>query len=123
MLAKKDADMVVRGTAYNIARWARKSEQDVLAAIQVLSNPDTRRVEPQPHDGRRIIKHNEGWLIVNGKYYQDLMRTVHRKSYKAEKQREYRRGKPLAGEVAAIKAESNGNHKTYDSIVSARTQP
>ena len=73
MMAKKDADMVVRGSAFNISQWAKKSEQETLDALKILSSPDTKRIEPQPFEGRRIQRVEDGWLILNGKLYRDLM--------------------------------------------------
>src|SRR3982750_1865410 len=69
MLAKKNKDMVVRGTAFNIAQWAKKTEQEVLDALRILSSPDTKRIEPQQFEGRRIERVADGWLILNGKVY------------------------------------------------------
>lgn len=117
MLAKKDGDNVVRGTAFNIAQWAKKTEQEVLKALKILSSPDTRRLEPQPFEGRRIEKVAEGWLLLNGEFYQNLMREINRRSYKARKQSEYRRrkkGMPLPGEKAAVKALENGDPDEFD---------
>ena len=77
--------------------------------MKVLASPDTKRLEKQPHEGRRIERVEDGWLILNGKYYQDLMQSVNRRAYKAQKERERRerkqvgRGVPLAGETAAVK--------------------
>lgn len=73
MMAKKDADMVVRGSAFNIAQWAKKTEQETLDALKILSSPDTRRIEKQLFDGRRIERVEDGWLILNGKFYRELM--------------------------------------------------
>lgn len=90
MLAKKDADHVVRGSAYNIAQWAKKGEADVLRALEVLSKPDTRRIEAQPYEGRRIERVGDGWLILNGQHYEDLMRKANRREYKRQWQAEAR---------------------------------
>lgn len=90
MLAKKDFDNIVRGTAFNIGKWACKTEAETLDALKVLSSPDTRRLEPQPFDGRRIEKVAEGWLILNGEHYQKMMTTMNRRAYKTQKQAEYR---------------------------------
>lgn len=76
MLALKDADHVVRRDAYKLAKSAHKSEQEVLEALKVLSSPDKRRLEPQEFDGRRIKKVADGWLILNGQKYRDMMRTL-----------------------------------------------
>lgn len=73
LLAKQDRDHVVRGSAYNIAKWANKTEIEVLEALKVLSEPDKRRLEPQEHEGRRIQKVEDGWLLLNGEKYQRLM--------------------------------------------------
>jgi len=94
MMAKKDADHIVRGSAFNIASWARKTEKETLEALRILSSPDTRRLEPQPFEGRRIERVEDGWLVLNGKAYQDLMRGINRRQYKAEKQAEYRAKQP-----------------------------
>lgn len=73
MLAKKDADFIVRGSAFNIAQWSKKTEQETIDALKILSSPDTKRIEPQPFAGRRIERVEDGWLILNGKLYRDLM--------------------------------------------------
>lgn len=109
MLAKKDSDHVVRASAFMIGEWAKKSEADTLKALKVLSNPDKRRLEPQPYEGRRVQKVEDGWLVLNGQFYQDLMRSINRKAYKAAKQTEYRKRKAIvdegtkAGAAQAIK--------------------
>ena len=76
MLALKDRDHVVRHNAFQIGRFAVKSEQEVIEALKVLSSPDTRRIEPQPFEGRRIERVESGWLILNGeKYFQQAKLT------------------------------------------------
>jgi hypothetical protein len=106
MLALKDADQVVRYNAYGIAQRARKTEKEVLDALKILSSPDKKRIEPQPFDGRRVEKVEGGWLLLNGLVYQEMMRGINRKEYKAAKQREYReRENEPAGQA------SNGDDK------------
>ncbi len=104
MLALKDADQIVRYNAFAIAQRAHKTEAEVLEALAVLSAPDKKRIEPQPYEGRRIERTEDGWILLNGQYYEDLMRTINRRAYKAAKQREYRakRKGPLAGERAYV---------------------
>lgn len=91
MLAKRGADNVVYASAYQIGHWARKTEKEALEALQVLASPDKKRLEPQKFEGRRIQKVEGGWLILNGQHYQEVMRSMNRKNYKATKEREYRR--------------------------------
>lgn len=127
LLAIKDSDHVARITAFGLGRkcWPlepNESEQRALDAIKVLSEPDTTRIEPQPFDGRRVEKQEDGYLVLNGQVYEDLMRKTSRKIYKARKEREYREkkgasnrmkpmsefGRPLKGETKAVKDFGDG---------------
>lgn len=74
MLALKKHDHRVYATAYQLSLYARKTEHEVLDALRVLSSPDTKRIEPQEFEGRRIEKQEDGsWLVLNGRLYQELM--------------------------------------------------
>jgi hypothetical protein len=113
MLALKDADHVVRYSAFQLAQRAHKSEAEVLDALQVLAAPDTKRLEPQPFEGRRIEKTEDGWKVLNGEAYKELMRSINRKAYKAEHEKGRRAKKkaasgPLPGEQQAQRMEANG---------------
>lgn len=123
MLAKKDADHVVRGSAFNIAQWAKKTEAEVLESLKVLAAPDRTRLEPQPFEGRRIEKHPDGWLVLNGDKYRMKMREANRREYQRQKQAEYRARKK--GKVSAeyldrekryVQAHNDGNHEACDRI-------
>lgn len=105
MLAKRNADNIVRGSAYQIGTWARKTEAETLEALKVLSSPDTKRLEPQKFEGRRIEKVEGGWLILNGEHYQEVMRSMNRKNYKAIKEREYRRRRKDKAEETQAKCD------------------
>lgn len=83
MLAKKDFDHVVRANAYNISKWSRKTEKEVLEALKVLSSPDKKRLEPQAHEGRRIQKVEGGWLVLNGGHYRKMAQEVSERVRKA----------------------------------------
>ena len=79
--------------------------------MKILSSPDTKRIEPQPYDGRRIEKVAEGWLVLNGAFYRQMMGLATRREYKRVKQAEYRakkRGKQLPGEAAYVRAVEAG---------------
>lgn len=112
MLPLKEADHVVRYNAFQIARRANMTEQEVIDALKVLESPDTRRIEPQPFEGRRIQRVADGWLILNGQKFEDLMRTLSTRAYNARKQREYRGKKGKAssrnGEAEHIRLEEAG---------------
>ena len=90
MLALQDSDHVVRKTAYAIGRASRKDEEEVLRAIKVLSSPDKKRREHQENEGRRVQEQEDGWLILNGQKYEELMRKVSRQAYQAKWARENR---------------------------------
>ena len=126
MLALKDSDQVVRHTAFALGRkcWPGdlQAEARVLDALNILSSPDKRRIEPQLHEGRRIQKVEGGWFILNGQQYEDMMRSINRRAYKAAKQAEYRaKSKPLNGEVAYVKAHGNGDVEACDRIAASGT--
>ncbi len=115
MLALKDSDHVVRCSMYQLHRRANISQEEVKDAIGVLSSPDTKRLDPQPHGGRRIEKTDDGWLILNGALYEQEMRDVSRKFYKARWERNKRErirkteGKPpMASTMAERHAIANG---------------
>ena len=110
MLAKKDANQIVNANAFEIGDWAKKTEAEAIEALRILSSPDTRRIEPQPNEGRRIKKVEGGYLILNGQYYEDLMKSQKRKGYKRDWQTNFRAKKnpPLPGEVVAVRMVKNG---------------
>lgn len=114
MLAKKDRDNVVRANAFTIASWTKnKTEVEVLDALKILAEPDTKRIEAQPFDGRRIERVEDGWLLLNGKYYQNLMGIINRRAQKAtcEKNRREKLKKwrtPMSKTPGEIQAEKEG---------------
>lgn len=123
MLAKKDSDQVVRGSAFNISQWAKKTEKETLEALKILAAPDTKRLEPQPFEGRRVEKVDDGWLILNGQAYEEMMRKVNRREYKRIKQQEYRKKKKpagLPGEGVAVAAMDRGDDATAEAIAAER---
>ncbi len=126
MLAMKDSDDVVRGSAFAIARKANKTEDEVLKAWKVLSSPDKKRLEPQPHEGRRIKKVDDGWFVLNGQEYrekvQDEMQKARWRRAQAAKRRRMRESdKPSS---AAYKArEASEVAKFEDGKVDKDFQP
>lgn len=90
MLAKKKRGGYVWGTAFNLSRWAKKTEEETLKALEILSSPDTRRLEPQKFEGRRIEKVEGGWLILNAEHYQDRMKEENARISNVERQTRFR---------------------------------
>lgn len=102
MLALKDRNQMVYGNAYGLARQANLSEQETIEALKVLESPDNHRIEKQEFDGRRIARvENDGnligWLILNGRKYQDLMGAAWRRAYRREWMRQFREKKDEKG--------------------------
>ena len=125
LMAEKDSDHVARITAFALGRkcWpndVEKSERRALDALNILSSPDTKRIEPQPYDGRRIQKVEDGWLILNGEKYRKQVSDEMRKSRLRRAQDTYRKkhGKsfPIAGEVIAVKAHGDGDDETFERL-------
>lgn len=123
MLAVKDADHIVRLSAYQIARKSRKTEQEVLEALRILSSPDSKRLEPQEHEGRRIKLVEEGWLLLNGEKYKQKIQEEMKRARNRRAQRAYRERKK--GKVSAqyageeqefVEAEQNGDIAKADEI-------
>lgn len=127
MLAKKDFDHIYRGTAFELAHQSRKTEVEVLEALKVLSLPDRNRIEKQDFEGRRIKAVDEGWLILNGEKYQEMMRDEMRRFRVRKAQAEWRKrqkakalenGKPLKGEQEYERAVREGaSEERLNSIV------
>lgn len=113
MLALKDADHIYRGSAFQLSRRANKSETEVLDALRILASPDTRRQENQEFEGRRIEAVEEGWLILNGEKYRQLVsiemkRARNRRSQAAFRQRQKSAppSRPLPGERRYVNAQT-----------------
>ncbi len=72
LLALKDMEHVVSMDTYQITRRLHMDYKKVEDALKVLSSPDPRRPN-QEHKGRRIVKVNDGWFVVNGQKYKEEM--------------------------------------------------
>lgn len=128
MLALKDSDHIVRQTAFGLGLrcWPgeKDTEERVLKALKVLAAPDKRRLEPQPHDGRRIEKVEDGWLILNGEMYRkrvsDEMRKARlRRAQTVYRQRHAGQGTPTKGEKEAVKALNSGDVARFERIAAS----
>jgi hypothetical protein len=108
MLAIKDFDHVVRRNDYQLHKRANISLEECQDALRILSSPDERR-QGQPFDGRRVEKVEDGWMVLNGQLYEDQMRDISRRFYKARKAREYRRTKKGGGTLDERVSVENGH--------------
>lgn len=80
MLATKDSDHVCRLDAYRIHKKCYLPETEVLDILKILASPDKRRKSEQRFDGRRIKSVPDGWLILNGAKYRDMVQEEMRKA-------------------------------------------
>ena len=122
MLAIKDFDHIVRKNPFQLADRAKITEGECDEALKILAGPDTRR-KGQPFDGRRIEAVEDGWLILNGQHYEDQMRKISRRFYKARKQREYRRKEAEAKGCGPLPGETNAVRQQADGILDKYFQP
>lgn len=97
-----------------IAMCARKTEEETAKAIKVLSDPDRKR-PGQEHEGRRLRKVEDGWLVLNGENYQQQMQIINRRASQA-KYVAKKRGPHLQGEDRAVSAEKNGDRDLAEKI-------
>jgi hypothetical protein len=109
MLALKDSDDVCRLNAYQLAMRSHKTEKEVLEALKVLSSPDTLRVEPQPFESRRIQAVEDGWKILNGEKYREMVRDEMKKA-RWRRAKANQRRKQMEKEDAAIAAQFAGKN-------------
>lgn len=126
MLALKDSDHVVRHSAFQLGQRAKKTEDEVLKALKVLSSPDKKRLEPQPYDGRRIQRVEDGWLMLNGEEYRKKVSDEMRKARIRRAQSSYRQkhkvkkeDKPAsagykAREAVAVKVLEAGDEEGFE---------
>ena len=91
MLAIKEPDHVVRMPFRRLVKKAHMPPEQVQAALDVLMAPDTRSVDDQPDDGRRLRKVDDGWFVINGEYYRKEMQKLMTRIRKNNWQRENRK--------------------------------
>lgn len=128
ILATKDSDHVCRMDAYKISRKCNLDELVVLNILtNVLAAPDTRRKIPQEHDGRRIRLVEDGWLVLNGDKYREMVSAERKKAKNRRAQEAWRqRQKALAvsskagpspGENAFVAAIEAGHELGAESVL------
>lgn len=127
MLALKGRTGFVGGSVPGLARLAAVTTEQCREALDIFLSPDADSKNSE-HEGRKIQEVEGGWVILGHERYQKLMQEVSAKIGNAKRQRAARdrkRGKPLPGEEAAVKAFENGNDAEFDRIAAqpSRTFP
>lgn len=118
MLAMKNERHMVEASVPGLADMARVSLKECEIALKKLESPD-KYSRNQEHEGRRIRKQDGGWFILNGQHYRHKMSEEDRREYQKLYHRDYRkgikRGQPIPGETAAVKAfEQTGKESCLD---------
>ena len=90
MLAAMGSDYMVRASTGGLAHQARVSREDCERALEVLSSPDSDSRSTE-NEGRRILRVEGGFLILNGGKYREARSQDERKMYMAEYMRNYRK--------------------------------
>jgi len=85
MLAVKDKDGYVRGDAATLARLANVPKEVAVEALEKFQAPDEGSHTPD-NDGRRVVKSDGGWIILNHHLYRSKDRSEYMRKY----MREYR---------------------------------
>ena len=88
--SKANAEGFVRcQTTGTAARLANLTEEQAQRALDALSSPDPNSTTPD-YEGRRILRADGGWLVVNHQKYRDLR--TRSQAMKAARQRRWREG-------------------------------
>lgn len=123
MLAKKDRDQIVRSTVPGLHRASGLSIEEVEVALELLARPDPYSTTPD-HDGKRILRVADGWFIVTGEKYRDMLSKEDRREYQRVKQAERRarrKGNHDAGEAVYVRNTNNGVSDHEAMAAAART--
>lgn len=97
-------------------------EADVEGALKFLCAPDLES-RSKLEGGRRLVREGQfQYRVVNWEFYQQIRNEEDRREYNRMKQAQYRakirlkNGKPLPGEVAAVRAHGDGNDAEVDRL-------
>lgn len=89
LMAKADADGIVRGSVPGIANSARITVQDCRDGLVKFMAPD-KDSSNKEHEGRRIEEVPGGWRLLNHARYREMMSLEARREYHKRRQSEYR---------------------------------
>jgi hypothetical protein len=130
--ATKDSDHICRLDTYRLAKKCHLDELRTLEILKLLASPDQRRQIPQEFGGRRIRAVEDGWFVLNGEKYRNMVSDEMRKAKNRRGQAAFRarqkvkrwaqaNGSPIAapGEAAYLRAENSGaTQEQLDAVVS-----
>lgn len=104
MLAMADSNGFVSSSRSGLLRMANIPEADFDIAINILESPDKDSRSPE-HEGRRILKCDGGWIVLNYKRYREFTYSGSKEAIKKRKQRDKGGQKgdmsPKGGDISA----------------------
>lgn len=121
MLAMKDALHVVRSSVPGLAKRAGVSLDECVLALERLSQPD-KWSNTKDEEGRRIVKVDGGWKVVNGEKYQQMLSLEERKAYKKEWIRAKREAMKLVKKDAETEARTETVSEAIDNATNKSSQ-
>jgi hypothetical protein len=100
-----------------------EDERVVQGVIDRLCEPDEISTS-KAEEGRRLVRLGQfAYRVVNGAHYMAIRNEDERREYfrihKRKERARLRKGKPLHGEVAAVKALDNGDEREFERIAAA----
>jgi len=90
MLARADAAGFVEASVPGLARVSNLTLEETESSLEVLSSPDPHS-KNDTADGRRIVKVDGGWCLVNYEDYRNRRDDNRKREYMREYMREYRK--------------------------------
>ena len=112
LLSLKESDQTIRLPLHKIANKANLGDDKLfMDAMKVLEEPDRETTIPQPYEGRRIRKVEDGWLVLNGKHYQDLMEDLNRKARLRRAQASWRERQKIKAAKNEMQAKADGEKR------------
>lgn len=120
MLAMSNRDGVVEASMPGLANAARVSVEDCRNAILKFESPDLDS-RSTAHEGRRALKIEGGWKLLNYETYRRKLSAEERREYKAAKQAEYRAAKPKRRTRTIQHGASPSENRYVDAIENGAT--
>jgi hypothetical protein len=102
----------------NLAHRALVTLQEAEEAVRVLESADENSADPD-HQGIRIERVPGGWMVLNAKKYQDIVKREHMKVQTRERVRRFRSKSECNGDVT----QANENVTPLDTDTDTNTKP
>lgn len=87
MLARKNSEGYVAASVSGVQRFANVTREETEAALLCLESPDPDS-RSQVHEGRRIMKVDGGWVVINHQQYREFSYSDSPEAIKKRKQRQ-----------------------------------